>query len=68
MVASLAVAASCTAGSDDAERVRTTVAAGTSATAEPTALDVTAPAVGGGEVDLGTYAGRDLALWFWAPY
>ena len=30
-------------------------------------LSVTAPAVGGGEVDLGAFAGRPLVLWFWAP-
>jgi len=26
------------------------------------------PAVGGGQVDGGKLAGRDLALWFWAPW
>lgn len=36
--------------------------------AVPELLQVTAPAVGGGgEVDLAAYAGRPLALWFWAP-
>jgi hypothetical protein len=32
------------------------------------ALDLTAPAVGGGTVDLRDYAGSTVALWFWAPY
>ena len=47
-----------------------TAAPGTQATpsAVPAAIDFTAPAVGGGEIDLRAYAGRDLALWFWAPY
>ena len=61
MVASLAVVASCTAGSDDAEPVATEAAA-------PLAMDFAAPAVGGGDIDLGAYTGRDVALWFWAPY
>ena len=34
----------------------------------PDLLDVRAPAVGGGEVDLAEYAGEALALWFWAPW
>jgi hypothetical protein len=40
---------------------------GGSGDAEPAVLDVVAPAVGGGEIDLASYAGRELALWFWAP-
>jgi hypothetical protein len=31
-------------------------------------LDFTVPAVGGGQIDGGELAGRDLALWFWAPW
>lgn len=31
-------------------------------------LDVTAPVVGGGTVDLAAYGSEPLALWFWAPY
>jgi hypothetical protein len=30
-------------------------------------LDVVAPLVGGGSIDLSGYSGRPLALWFWAP-
>ena len=40
----------------------------TAASVVPAAIDFAAPAVGGGEIDLRAYAGRDLALWFWAPY
>ena len=40
----------------------------TPATEAAAAIDFTAPAVGGGEIDVGAYAGRDLALWFWAPF
>jgi hypothetical protein len=36
--------------------------------AEAGLLDFTAPAVGGGQVAGADYAGRDLALWFWAPW
>jgi hypothetical protein len=35
--------------------------------AVPEILDVVAPVVGGGELDLAALAGRPLALWFWAP-
>lgn len=31
-------------------------------------LDVEATTVSGDVVDLGRYAGSDLALWFWAPW
>ena len=54
VLASLAVAA-CSSGGGDADP------------GVPAVLDVVAPAVGGGEVDLADYAGQDLALWFWAP-
>jgi hypothetical protein len=70
-LAAVAVVASCS--SDDraspatlAPAPATTAAAVTGAV--PAALDFSAPTVGGGELDLRTYAGRNLALWFWAPY
>lgn len=37
------------------------------AVAVPDALQFTAPAVGGGEIDFTQYAGRSVVLWFWAP-
>ena len=41
-----------------------------SATAEPLpeVLDFSAPQLGGGTVDGARYAGKDLAIWFWAPW
>lgn len=33
----------------------------------PEALQFSAPLVGGGELDLRSYAGRTVAFWFWAP-
>lgn len=36
--------------------------------AVPAALDITAPLLGGGEIELGQYAGRPVLLWFWAPW
>ncbi len=33
----------------------------------PPILQITAPLIGGGEFDFGAYAGKPLAVWFWAP-
>jgi hypothetical protein len=35
--------------------------------AVPAALDFTAPLVGGGQIEMGSLAGRPVVLWFWAP-
>ena len=35
--------------------------------AMPEALQFSAPLVGGGSIDFTQYAGRTVALWFWAP-
>jgi hypothetical protein len=37
------------------------------AVAVPAALQFTAPAVGGGEIDAAEYAGTPTLFWFWAP-
>lgn len=34
----------------------------------PRELRFTAPALGGGTIDGADYAGRDLVIWFWAPW
>ena len=34
----------------------------------PAALQLTAPLVDGGEIELGELAGRPVLLWFWAPW
>ncbi len=39
-----------------------------SATEVPAALDFSAPLVGGGEIEMGEFAGRPVLLWFWAPW
>ena len=36
--------------------------------AVPAALNFTAPLVGGGEIEMGQFAGRPVLLWFWAPW
>ena len=36
--------------------------------AVPEALDFTAAAVTGDRIDARTFAGADVALWFWAPW
>ncbi len=33
----------------------------------PEALQFRAPVVGGGELDMSTFAGQTVAFWFWAP-
>ncbi len=58
-LALVALVASCSSG-DDSSPATTTAAA--------SPLAFTAPTVGGGELDLASYDGRNLALWFWAPY
>lgn len=35
--------------------------------AVPPILQLTAPLVGGGELDFASFAGRPVAFWFWAP-
>jgi hypothetical protein len=52
--------------------VETTADAGTALGTEPApvvpeALRFTAPAVGGGEIDVASFAGRPTVFWFWAP-
>jgi len=37
-------------------------------TAVPAALDFSAPLLGGGEIEMGAFAGRPVLLWFWAPW
>jgi hypothetical protein len=62
-----------TATTDENE---TTDAAGTAGDAgdaadtrdTPEILQVSAPLVGGGELDLAAYGDRPLLLWFWAPF
>lgn len=43
-------------------------AGGDAAATVPAALQFTAPLVGGGEIEMGTLAGRPVLLWFWAPW
>jgi thiol-disulfide isomerase/thioredoxin len=43
-------------------------AAGGEAGSEPLVPFATVPTVDGGEIDGATLAGRDIALWFWAPW
>jgi hypothetical protein len=63
IASALAVLAAC--GSDSSG---TTDAGSTTAAQGSTGvLELTAPLVGGGELDLGQYAGAPVALWFWAP-
>lgn len=40
----------------------------TPSVATPAALDFNASLVGGGQIEGGDLAGRDVVLWFWAPW
>ena len=44
-----------------------TTPAAPTGSAVPQSLAFSAPRVGGGSVDLATYAGKPVLLWFWAP-
>ncbi len=62
-------------GGDDGSSAATSGAPAAATTAPvvagmavPAALEFSAPLVGGGDFDARSYAGRPLALWFWAPY
>jgi hypothetical protein len=37
-------------------------------TAEGGSLDFTAPTIDGGQLDASSLEGRDVVLWFWAPW
>jgi hypothetical protein len=73
----LAVAASCARPGEPASRPSPTGLGATSpgpattATAPspvPGELRFTAPRLGGGTVQGAVFAGRDLVMWFWAPW
>jgi hypothetical protein len=71
MAGALLLSASCSdaASDDDAPSSASAPTISTTATsAAPAALAFSAPTVGGGTLDLSTYAGKTVALWFWAPY
>jgi len=58
-------APTATPGSPDSTN---TPAPDSPAAAVPEALQLNAPLIGGGEIELGAYAGRPVLLWFWAPW
>jgi len=59
----LALVASACGGSSG-----TSTAAGAPAATEEQAPSFTAAQLTGGELDSATYAGKDVVLWFWAPW
>jgi hypothetical protein len=63
IASALVVLAAC--GSDSSSSTDTSSAA--TEQGSSSVLELTAPLVGGGELDLGQYAGSPVALWFWAP-
>ncbi len=39
-----------------------------SAVGEPTLFEFTGTDINGNDVDVSTYAGSDIVVWFWAPW
>lgn len=62
----LALLAACTAEAPEAAAPTPTPAERPTATVE--ALDFTAATIDGGQLQGSSLEGRDLALWFWAPW
>lgn len=68
--------AACGAAAPDPQAARSEAAtpaparatAATQAAPELGLLDFSVPAVGGGQIAGADLAGRDVALWFWAPW
>ena len=60
------LAAGCSSAVDTAATTGSSSTQHSGAVAE--VLDFTAPALGGGTVDGSDYAGKDTAIWFWAPW
>jgi len=56
----------CTTGSTAA--VHTSSSQVVSFSPNAAVLDFSAPELGGGTVEGAEYAGKDLAIWFWAPW
>lgn len=72
-VSALALALALAAcGGGDASDVAGGGASGTSAPLAaadlPGGLDFSGPNVTGGDIEATSYTGKDLALWFWAPW
>ena len=64
----LAACAEGSSGSDADGAVTSAPAVSRAAeTNAPSALQLSAPLVGGGTIDLTQYVGTTVALWFWAP-
>jgi hypothetical protein len=66
LLAACVLLAACANG-DPGAATEATPVAGPANSEAPDALQLTAPLVGGGTVDLTEYAGTTVALWFWAP-
>lgn len=60
------LAASCTSGPPPGSP--STVTSGTPSATMAEVLDFTAPRLGGETVEGADYAGKDTAIWFWAPW
>jgi hypothetical protein len=75
LLAIVVLLAACGAPADEIAAPPTEVAATSAAesspasgTGVPAALDWQVDRLGGGQIDGGDLAGRDVVLWFWAPW
>lgn len=72
LLAAVALLAAACGGSADDEAAPATTAAAADADASDggstSVLDISAPGADGSTIDLSTFAGQDLLLWFWAPW
>jgi len=73
LLCAIGVTALVACGSPDAQPAEPLAAPSATATASsatpavPQSLAFSAPRVGGGTIDMATYAGKPVLLWFWAP-
>jgi hypothetical protein len=70
LAVSVAACASATSGVADAPTATPPAPAsrGGGPVTVPEVLDFTAPKLGGGDIVGADYAGKALAIWFWAPW
>lgn len=67
LVAAALLLAACSGGGSSSPAAPAASAGAAANPDAPEALQLDAPLVGGGTLDLTSFAGTTVALWFWAP-